>query len=411
MERRVNHSARNTRWLAAAAFLLLFPALASPVFAQAAALDTQIAAAFNAAYNLDHETALATARAAVAGAPAESRAHRTLASILWLQALFRRGAVTVDHYMGGLTRSPIELPKPPPEIEAGFRQSIGRAIELAEARHRQAPRDLDALHDVGAAYGLQASWTASVDGRVRAAFGTARRAYKAEEEVLERDPRRVGSGTIVGTYRYAISGLGLATRVVAYMAGFGGGKEAGIALLEAATAPQSDSRFEARTALVLIYSREGRHQDAFRLLTEMSADFPQNRILVLERAAAALRAGHAGQAESLLTPGIAGLDTDTRRKLPGERALWFYRRGLARIELNRPADAASDLDTALRSSPEEWVRGRILIGLGKLDDIGGRRPEALAKYRAARDAARKANDPAGLADAQLLLRQPFARSR
>jgi tetratricopeptide (TPR) repeat protein len=375
------------------------------------ALDAQILVAYRAAYNLDHETALRTARAATTRWPDESRAHRTLASILWLQALFHRGAVTVDHYMGGLTGSTITLPEPPASIETAFRTSLGHAIALAEARLARAPRDPDAHYDAGAAYGLHASWTASVEGRIRGAFGMARRAYKAQERVLELDPTRVGAGTVVGTYRYAVAGLGLASRVVAYLAGFGGDKARGIALLEAATTPGSESGFEARTALVLIYSREGRHEDAFRLLTSMSAEFPQNRILVLERGAAAVRAGRAREADTILSEGIERLDADTRRRLPGEHALWFYRRGLARLAQNRPTAAAADLDAALQRSPETWIRGRIELALGKVADVTGRRADARDLYRRARDTARAANDPVVQAEASRLLARPFVLSR
>lgn len=391
---------------AVVALLVSLPA-SLPASADQETLDARIAAVYRSAYNLEHDTALSDARALIASAPNESRVHRTLAGILWLQALFHRGAVTVDHYMGGLTRTTITLPKTAPEIEREFRTAVTRAIELAEARLKTTPANPEALYDVGAAHGLQASWIASVDGNVRAAFRTARRAYLTQEKVLEVAPDRVSAGAVVGTYRYAVAGLGLASRLFAYVAGFSGGKEAGIRLLEAASVPGSISRFEARTALVLIYSREGRHQDAFHLLSEMHGDFPDNRILVLERGAAAIRAGRAQEAETILTSGIRELDADQRRKLPGERALWFYRRGLARLALGQRQDATADLKTALGSGPEEWIRGRTELALGQLDDLAGRRNEALVRYRRARDIARAANDPAGLADANRLIRTPF----
>lgn len=394
----------------AAIGVVLMLAMAAPASAAQADIDARLALASTAAYNLDHEAALKIVRAVIADAPNESRGHRALAGILWLQALFHRGALTVDHYMGGLTRSTLDLPKPAIEIDREFRATIARAIELADARLLKSPSDPDALYDAGAARGLQASWIASVDGNIRAAFGTARRAYLTQEKVLEIAPTRVAAGTIVGTYRYAVSGLGFATRMVAYLAGFSGGKDGAIAMIEAAAAPSSTSRLEARTALALIYSREGRYDDAFKLFTEMAAEFPQNRILVLERGAAAIRAGRSLEADDILTAGIAKLDGDTRRKLPGERALWFYRRGLARLALKRPSEAAADFDTALRSGPEEWIRGRTELGLGKVADADGRRADALIRYRRARDIARTANDPAGLADANRLIRQPFRMS-
>src|SRR4029450_2715851 len=52
--------------------------------------------AFRAAYNLDHDEALMHARRAVALAPNESEAHRTLAPVLWRHRLHRRRPVVGD---------------------------------------------------------------------------------------------------------------------------------------------------------------------------------------------------------------------------------------------------------------------------------------------------------------------------
>ena len=48
--------------------------------------------AFELAYNLDHDQALARLRKAVTDDPSDAAAHRALASILWLHMLFTRGA-------------------------------------------------------------------------------------------------------------------------------------------------------------------------------------------------------------------------------------------------------------------------------------------------------------------------------
>jgi tetratricopeptide (TPR) repeat protein len=358
-------------------------------------------------YNLDQDVALATARQAVASAPDVSRAHRTLAMVLWLDALFQRGAVTVDTYLGGLTRSQLALPRPPAALDAEFKRELNRAIALADADLRREPRDLAAMHDLGSALGLQASYMASVEGSVMAAFGPARRAFDLEERVLARDPAQVDAGTIVGTYRYAVSSLGVTARMVAYLAGFGGGRERGISLIEAASR-RGEGQTEAKTALVLIYSREGRHLEAYRLLGQMAAAFPRNRLFVLEQGAAAIRAGRAEDAEQILTRGLAAFDRDDRPKIPGERALWLYKRASARVSLNHPADALADLTAARSSGPVDWVRGRIDFEMGRVADLRGQRTEALVHYRAARDIGRLANDPIVVADAQRFMQRPFA---
>jgi len=85
--------------------------------------------AYAAAYNLDHDEAVALARQAIALSPNDPDAHRALAAILWLNILFRRGAVTVDHFMGGVAKSLGTLPKPPPELDAEFHRELDTAIQ------------------------------------------------------------------------------------------------------------------------------------------------------------------------------------------------------------------------------------------------------------------------------------------
>ena len=105
----------------------------------APAASAAIEQAFRAAYSLDHDDALAHARRAVALGPNESQSHRTLAAILWLHILFRRGAVSIDYYMGSLARQCASSPKADPALVAEFQAVLARAIELAEARLKQNP--------------------------------------------------------------------------------------------------------------------------------------------------------------------------------------------------------------------------------------------------------------------------------
>ena len=118
--------------------------------------------AYAAAYNLDHDEAVALARQAIALSPNDPDTHRALAAILWLNILFRRGAVTVDHFMGGVAKSLGTLPKPPPELDTEFHRELDTAIRLAEARLATSPKDIDASYGLGSAYGLQASYAAAV---------------------------------------------------------------------------------------------------------------------------------------------------------------------------------------------------------------------------------------------------------
>ena len=396
---------RLSAWIAALTLVVtVWPPTAR---AQPADLDARIAAAFRSLYDLDQDAAMAAARAIVVAAPNESRAHRTLAAMLWIDVIFRRGAVTIDHYLGGVAKSEANAPKPPPAIDAEFKQEIARAIELANGRLSVNAKDIQARYDLGAAYGLQASYLAAVESRMTAALLSARKAYDAQEEVLEKDPKRLGAGVVVGTYRYMVAGMGLPSRMFAYMMGFGGDKERGISLIQAAT-NDTNSHIEAKLALTMIFTREGRHADALRMVSELAAEFPRNRIFVLEQGSAALRAGKHAEAEAYLTKGLEMFTHDDRRKIPGERALWLYKRGLARLMLRRPSESRTDLNAALVAEPENWVKGRIRLALGKVADTSGQRTDALTEYRVAQQIAKSANDAVCQAEAERWIKRPFA---
>lgn len=371
-----------------------------------AAVRTGADAIFSAAYNLNYDEAMRLARTLVAAYPEESAAHRALATVVWMHLLFDRGAFTIDHYLGSVSQSNIEMPPPPGERAALFREHVNRAIALADARVRRNRSDVDAYYDLGVAHGLLASYIGTVEGKVASAFGSARRAYDAHEEVLKRAPTRHEAGLIVGTYRYAVAVLSFPKRWLAYIAGFGGGKERGIEMIQhATTVPLTGT--DARLALVLVYSREGRQSDALNLLTRLMKDYPQNRLMQLEAASAAWRAGRAGLSEQLLTSGLARHDADPRPKGPGERALWIYKRGMARVSLNHLDQAVSDLRLALSQGPAGWVRGRVHLELGKVADLRGQRTAALAEYGQARTLCSTHRDPWCIEQAGNFRKRPF----
>ena len=192
--------------------------------------------AFALAYNLDYPEAVAMFDKALALDPNDSATHRARATAAWLHIIFRRGSITVDQYLGGASRRDMKMEKPPAEEAAIFTRHVNRALELAERRLAANPKDAAALYDLGAAVGLQASYVATVEGRLGGAFRAARRAYDTHERVLALDPSRKDAGLTVGTYRYVVATLSLPARWVAYLAGFGGDKSRGLRLIEEAVA-------------------------------------------------------------------------------------------------------------------------------------------------------------------------------
>ena len=341
-------------------------------------------------------------------APDDPAPRRTLASVLWLRMLYSRGAITVDHYLGSFTRTQVELKKPPPDLAAEFNESVAKAIELSRKRIKAAPKDAQAHYDLGAALGLQASYIATVEGRLLAGFRTASSCYSEHERVLELEPSRNDAGLIVGTYRYLVASLPFGMRLLAYVAGFGGGKDRGIELLERAAAGSGEARTDAMFALVLVYNRESRFDDALRILRQLRELYPRNRLVVLEEGSTALRAGRAAEAESMLTRGLDGLAKDPRVKVPGEEQLWRYKRGAARVALKR-ADAIDDLRAATGSPAQSWVAGRARVEIARLALGRGDPAATITEAREAERLCRDGNDPVCVASAQKLLRDANGR--
>lgn len=378
-----------------AAATLVVALLAAPLPLQANTESAVLAArGADHIFNLEHDAAIADYRRAVATDPQDAGALRGLAGALWLSITFKRGNMTVDDFIGSVSRRPVATTPPPPETVAQFREALDGAMAAARRQIAANPRDVEAHYQLGAAVGLRASYVATVENSALGAFKAAKEAYTEHERVLELDPGRKDAALIVGTYRYIVAALSLPLRLMAYVAGFGGDKARGVRMIEEAAAFTGGNQSDARLALVLIYNREQRYDDALRLLAHLRDRYPRNRLFFLESGSTALRAGYGDQAERFLSDGLAKFADDARPRMFGEMALWYYKRGAARANLRHDVDAAQDLTKALSVEGRGWVHGRAHLELGKLALSAGRRDEAARHLASAIELSQSSNDPA-----------------
>jgi tetratricopeptide (TPR) repeat protein len=357
------------------------------------------------AYNLDHTEALSTLEKAITLDPSDPSLHRLAASILWMQILFGWGAVLVDDYLGQ-ARDVVERPKPPADIDRSFRDHIARALELSEQRVQENDRDPDAHFQLGASFGIMASYTATVEGRLLGSFGNARRAYREHERVLELSPGRKDAGLIPGMYRYSISKVSLPMQLVARLAGVTPSRKKGMQQVEEAAAYPSEAQTGALFVSIVIFNREKQYDDALRVIRELQRRYPRNRLLWLESGTTALRAMRPQAARTELEHGLTMLAADSRPRAFGEEARWRLYHGMALLPLDR-AEAGRELHASLMADAPEWVRGRTHKELGKLADLDGRRGEALEEYRAALRLCREGNDRLCVDETHRLIRTPY----
>src|SRR5262245_54781881 len=134
--------------LALAVLMVAQPGLANPA---SESLRARASVEF---YNLDNERALALYRQAVEADPQDPAAYRGVASALWTSVTFSRGMLTVDSYLGGISRQNLKMPPPPPEISSGFRDALNSAVALSRSRIAANRKNTDPQFDLGASMGL-----------------------------------------------------------------------------------------------------------------------------------------------------------------------------------------------------------------------------------------------------------------
>ena len=391
--------------LAAAAWLGAAPAAA------AERPDDLLRQGYDLAYNLDHDDAVALFERAIEQAPDDPAAYRGIAAITWFRILFLRGGILVDNYLAGsgaaVSRRRVRQPEPPAGLAETFTARVERAIALSEAAVRRAPDDPDAHYELGAAVALAASYRASIEGDVLPALREAKRAYTAHRTVLDLDPRRKDAALILGLYRYLVSLLPRAFRMLAHLVGFDGGKAEALRLIEEAAAYPGDVQPEAQFALTLLYNREREYGGAQRVLGDLKRRFPRNRLVWLESTATWLRAERPIQAERAVAEGFAKLARDGRVRMAGEQAVWRLVRGASRVARGRLAEAAPDLAAAAESEAA-WVRGRARVELGKAADLAGDRTRARTAYDQGRKLCRQARHRRCAAAAERLKEQGYS---
>ena len=387
---------------------IVVPAAAAPVapLATRGEAESLKARGLEFGYNLDYDQALAAFRDAIAADPTDSNAHRLAAATIWISTLFKQGAVTADDYLGQ-ARSDVARQPVAPEQAAAFQTHIDRALALAEQRVREYPNDADAHFQLGAAYGYLTTYTATVEGRVIGGLRTARRAYSENERALALDTQRRDAGLTVGMYRYGVSTLSAPLRLLAGIAGFGGGRERGLRLIEDAARYPSDTQTNARFTLVVIYNREERYDDALRVVRELQQAYPRNRLLWLEAGSTALRARRFEDARAAIEQGMERLSRDPRPRAYGEEARWHYCYGAALIGLRQVDAGDRQLRAVLNSDAPAWVLGRAHKELGKIADLSGDRVKAVSEYRVAQRVCREQHDGACADEAAALIARQY----
>jgi tetratricopeptide (TPR) repeat protein len=237
----------------------------------------------DALYNIDYDKAQKDFKEITRLFPSHPGGPSLLAARLWIKTLYESRRLQSSLYSSESFYTNGD-DKVDPSIVAEFRNLTREARRLSEVRLKQNPKDVEALIFLANTEGLKASFEEAVERRHFAALRDGNDSVNHHREVLKLDPTYIDSQLSIGLYEYVVGSLPLPIKMLAGVSGFRGSKKRGLAMLEQVAKEGRWSQDDAKTVLMLLYTRERRFTDVLSITRELSAKYPRNYLYRLETA-------------------------------------------------------------------------------------------------------------------------------
>lgn len=253
-------------------------------------------------YNLDYRTARDRFTKMTKIAPEHPAGYVYLANNLWLETLYAGRRLATSIYLNtSFYAQDKDSDRVDPDRDREFHRLIKQAITASNIRIQKDPSDASALYYQAAALGLRAAYGASVARSFTRAIGDANDSIQIYKRVLKLDPNYVDSYLSIGLYEYVIDSLPFGWKLLARVAGLKGSKKKGIEHLEMVVNKGKNVSDDARVILASILTREGEHERALGLMTQLASKYPKNFVLGIERAVLLSRMGRRDESNSAFT--------------------------------------------------------------------------------------------------------------
>jgi len=347
----------------------------------------------DALYNIDYDKANRDFKEIVQLHPNHPGGYQLLAARLWIKTLYESRRLQVSLYNSESFYSNGD-DKVDPKIVIEFRNLTREAKRLAEAKLKQEPKNIEALDFLANTEGLKASFEEAVERRHFAALRDGNDAVEHHREVLKLDPRYIDAQITIGLYEYVVGSSPLPVKIIAGATGYRGSKKRGLAMLEQVAREGRWSQDDAKTVLVLLYTREKRFADVLKLTRELSAKYPRNYLLRLETADALVSlagvkrkekdVAGAVQAEKEAFATFDELLRDRNVRDTAARALDLihFKYGEALLVAGLNDRAAKEFIAATRvERAEPGLITMAHLYAARAYDVAGKRDEALAQYK------------------------------
>ena len=200
---------------------------------------------FEALYNLDYDKAQKDFKEIGRLYPTHAAGPQLLAARVWIKTLYETRRLQSSLYSSESFYSSGD-DKVDPKVVEEFRNLTREAKRRSEMRLKQNPKDVEALYWLGATEGLKASFEEAVERRHFAALRDGNDSVDNHREVFK----------------------------------------LGLALIEQVAKEGTWARDDAKTLLIVLYTREKRYGDALAHARELTAKYPRNYLFRLEAAGA-----------------------------------------------------------------------------------------------------------------------------
>ena len=197
---------------------------------------------------------------------------------------YRQGILTSEFFLDDNLFLGKTALKPDQALRAAFFSAVQRAQALAQLQLKRNPDDANALFVMTLSVGMEADYASLVDKHQLKSLRMIREADKYAKKLLAVAPDAADAYFILGAVNYIIGSLPGHERFFLRFKGIRGDKRDGLQQLEIAAARGQYLRPFAKILLALAALREKKINVARSQLTELVAEFHQNRLFSIELA-------------------------------------------------------------------------------------------------------------------------------
>ena len=356
-------------------------------------LDSLRRSGIEALYNLDYDKAQKDFKEIVRLYPSHPAGPQLLAARVWIKTLYETRRLQASLYSSQSFYSSGD-DKVDPKVITEFRNLTREAKRLADARLKQNPKDVEALYWLGSVEGLKASFEEAVERRHFAALRDGSDSVDHHRDVLKLDTTSIDAGITVGLYEYAVGSLPLPIKVLAGITGFRGSKKKGLAMIDRVAKEGNWSREDAKTLLIVLYTREKRYPEALGHARDLMAKYPRNYLFRLEAADALVsqaeverknkntEAAVKAEREAFATFEDLLHDTSVRDTVSKALDLVHFKYGEVLLTAGEGERAAKEFLAATKvEHAEPTLVTMAHLYAARAFDLAGKREDALSQYR------------------------------